>query len=81
MLAVPVDKTLVWNGTFPIIGKLDPINQSEQFNGFTSTATPNRCPGGATQSAPDGSNPFVNPPHGGSSISPSECNPKQGSGG
>jgi phospholipid/cholesterol/gamma-HCH transport system substrate-binding protein len=62
-------------------GKLAPINRSEQFNGFTSTSTPSRCPGGATQPAPDGSNPFVNPPHSGSSVSTSECNPKQGAGG
>jgi phospholipid/cholesterol/gamma-HCH transport system substrate-binding protein len=62
-------------------GKLTPITRAEQFNGFTSTSTPRRCPGGATQPAADGSNPFVNPPHGGSSVDPSECNPKQGSGG
>jgi phospholipid/cholesterol/gamma-HCH transport system substrate-binding protein len=62
-------------------GKLEPITRSEQFNGFTSTSTPRRCPGGATQSAPDNSNPYVNPPHGGSSVNPSECEPKQGSGG
>jgi phospholipid/cholesterol/gamma-HCH transport system substrate-binding protein len=62
-------------------GKLEPINRSEQFNGFTSTSTPRRCPGGATQSAADGSNPYVNPPHGGSAVNPSECNPKQGAGG
>jgi phospholipid/cholesterol/gamma-HCH transport system substrate-binding protein len=62
-------------------GKLTPITRAEQFNGFTSTSTPRRCPGGATQPASDGSNPFVNPPHGGSSVSPSECNVDQGSGG
>jgi phospholipid/cholesterol/gamma-HCH transport system substrate-binding protein len=62
-------------------GQLTPITRAEQFNGFTSTSTPNRCPGGATQAASDGSNPFVNPPHGGSSVDPSECNVDQGSGG
>jgi phospholipid/cholesterol/gamma-HCH transport system substrate-binding protein len=62
-------------------GKLTPLNRSEQFNGFTSTSTPRRCPGGATQPAADGSNPFVNPPHGGSSVNPSECNVNQGTGG
>jgi phospholipid/cholesterol/gamma-HCH transport system substrate-binding protein len=62
-------------------GKLKPITRGEQFNGFTSTSTPRRCPGGATQPAPDGSNPFVNPPHSGSSVDASECNPKQGAGG
>jgi phospholipid/cholesterol/gamma-HCH transport system substrate-binding protein len=62
-------------------GKLTPITRSEQFNGFTSTSTPNRCPGGATQPASDGSNPFVDPPHTGSSVSPSECNANRGTGG
>jgi phospholipid/cholesterol/gamma-HCH transport system substrate-binding protein len=62
-------------------GQLTPITRAEQFNGFTSTSTPNRCPGGATQPAGDNSNPFVNPPHGGSSVDPSECNVDQGSGG
>jgi phospholipid/cholesterol/gamma-HCH transport system substrate-binding protein len=62
-------------------GKLTPITRGEQFNGFTSTSTPRRCPGGATQPAPDGSNPFVDPPHGGSSVTPSECDVDQGAGG
>lgn len=62
-------------------GKLEPITRGEQFNGFTSTSTPNRCPGGATQPAADASNPFVNPPHTGSSVTPSECNVNQGTGG
>ncbi|MFT3864844.1 MAG: hypothetical protein QM729_11280 [Solirubrobacterales bacterium] len=61
-------------------GKLEPITRSEQFDGFTSTSTPRRCPGGATQSAADNSNPYVSPAHGGSSVSSSECEPKQGSG-
>jgi phospholipid/cholesterol/gamma-HCH transport system substrate-binding protein len=62
-------------------GKLTPITRGEQFNGFTSTSTPRRCPGGATQPAADASNPYVNPPHGGSSVDPSECNVDQGTGG
>jgi phospholipid/cholesterol/gamma-HCH transport system substrate-binding protein len=62
-------------------GKLVPIKRSEQFNGFTSTSTPQRCPGGATPPAADASNPYVNPPHSGSSVSATECEPKQGSGG
>jgi phospholipid/cholesterol/gamma-HCH transport system substrate-binding protein len=62
-------------------GKLAPSTRGEVGNGFTSTSTPNRCPGGATQPAADNSNPFVNPPHGGSSVNPSECNVDQGSGG
>jgi phospholipid/cholesterol/gamma-HCH transport system substrate-binding protein len=62
-------------------GKLAPITRGEQLNGFTSTSTPRRCPGGATQPAADASNPYINPPHGGSSVNPSECNPSQGTGG
>ena len=62
-------------------GKLTPITRAEQFNGFTSTSTPKRCPGGATSPAADASNPYVNPPHGGSSVNPSECDPSKGSGG
>jgi phospholipid/cholesterol/gamma-HCH transport system substrate-binding protein len=62
-------------------GKLEPNARSEVFNGFTSTSTPRRCPGGATQPAADASNPYVNPPHGGSSVTPSECNVNQGTGG
>jgi phospholipid/cholesterol/gamma-HCH transport system substrate-binding protein len=62
-------------------GKLTPITRGEQFKGFTSTSTPRRCPGGATQPAADASNPYVNPPHGGSSVNPSECNVNQGTGG
>jgi phospholipid/cholesterol/gamma-HCH transport system substrate-binding protein len=61
-------------------GQLTPITSAEQFNGLTSTSIPRRCPGGATQPAADNSNPYVNPPHSGSSVSPSECDPSQGSG-
>ena len=42
---------------------LTPITRAEQFNGFTSTSTPRRCPGGATSPAADNSNPYVDPPH------------------
>lgn len=53
-------------------GELKPISKAEQYKPFGSTIhTHRRCPGGATQPAPDGSNPFV----GGGSVSPSECNP------
>jgi phospholipid/cholesterol/gamma-HCH transport system substrate-binding protein len=61
-------------------GRLTPITRSEQFNGFTSDSTPRRCPGGATTPAADNSNPYVNPPHTGSSVTPSECNVNQGTG-
>jgi phospholipid/cholesterol/gamma-HCH transport system substrate-binding protein len=56
-------------------GTLVPIAPSEQYNAFGPPHTFHRCPGGATQSAPDGSNPFVEPPWGGSGVSRSECNP------
>ena len=55
-------------------GMLEPITKAEQFDAFGSSAPVHRrCPGGATQPAPDGSNPFVDPPHSGS-VSSSECN-------
>lgn len=55
-------------------GTLDPIPTSQQFNFFGSEAGVRRpCPGGATQNATDGSSPYVNPPQGGSGVSPSEC--------
>jgi phospholipid/cholesterol/gamma-HCH transport system substrate-binding protein len=58
-------------------GKLEAIKPSEQYDGFGSSASVRRpCPGGGTQSAPDGSNPFTEPPFAGSGVSPtSECNP------
>jgi phospholipid/cholesterol/gamma-HCH transport system substrate-binding protein len=57
-------------------GTLKPIAKAQQFEDIAPLArTHRRCPGGATQPAPDGSNPFVNPPHGGSSVTTSECNP------
>jgi phospholipid/cholesterol/gamma-HCH transport system substrate-binding protein len=55
---------------------LTPITKGEQFNFFGSSASVRRrCPGGATQSAADGSNPYTNPPFAGSSVSSAECNP------
>ena len=57
-------------------GSLNPIKQSEQFNFFGSEAGVRKpCPGGGVQPATDGSSPYVNPPHSGSSVSPSECDP------
>jgi phospholipid/cholesterol/gamma-HCH transport system substrate-binding protein len=54
---------------------LNSITKAQQFDAFGSSAPVHRrCPGGATQPAPDGSNPFVDPPSSGS-ISSSECNP------
>jgi len=58
-------------------GELRAIAPSEQYKAFGSSATARRsCPGGASQRATDGSNPFTNPPFAGSSVNPSsECNP------
>jgi len=58
-------------------GKLEPITPSEQYGAFGDSAGVRRpCPGGGTQSAPDGSNPFTEPPFAGSGVSPtSECDP------
>lgn len=57
-------------------GVLEPIAPSEQYDVFGSEANAHRrCPGGVTQPAPDGSNPFVDPPWGGAGVTPSECNP------
>lgn len=53
-------------------GTLNPISKGEQMKAFGDSApVRRRCPGGATQSAADGSNPFV----GAGSVSTSECNP------
>lgn len=57
-------------------GTLKPISRAEQFNFFGSEAGVRKpCPGGGTQAAADGSSPYVNPPHSGSSVSTSECDP------
>ncbi len=58
-------------------GELEPISPSEQYDVFGGSANARRpCPGGATQSAPDGSNPFTEPPFAGSGVSPSSaCDP------
>ncbi len=55
---------------------LEPIAPSEQYDPFGSSAgAKRRCPGGAAPDAADGSNPFVEPPHSGSGVTTSECNP------
>jgi phospholipid/cholesterol/gamma-HCH transport system substrate-binding protein len=51
--------------------ELEPIKKDEQFAPFGSTDVNRRCPGGATQPAADGSNPWV----GGDSVDASECDP------
>lgn len=57
-------------------GTLNPISPADQLKFFGSEAGVRKpCPGGATQNATDGSSPYVNPPHSGSAVSPSECDP------
>jgi phospholipid/cholesterol/gamma-HCH transport system substrate-binding protein len=58
-------------------GELKPIPPSKQYEAFGESAGVRRpCPGGATQSAADGSNPFTEPPFAGSGVHPSsECDP------
>jgi phospholipid/cholesterol/gamma-HCH transport system substrate-binding protein len=57
-------------------GVLKAIPQSQVYEPFGGSAgVKRRCPGGATQSASDGSNPFVEPPFSGSGVTASECNP------
>jgi phospholipid/cholesterol/gamma-HCH transport system substrate-binding protein len=52
-------------------GNLEPISKAQQFEPYGSVETRTSCPGGATQAAADGSNPFV----GGGSVDSSECDP------
>jgi phospholipid/cholesterol/gamma-HCH transport system substrate-binding protein len=60
----------------PVTGVLDPIPPSEQYAPFGgSAAATKRCPGGGTQPAADGSNPFVEPPWTGSGVTAADCNP------
>lgn len=57
-------------------GKLAPIPPSQQYEAFGASAGVKRpCPGAATQPAPDGSNPFTEPPFAGAGVTPSQCNP------
>jgi phospholipid/cholesterol/gamma-HCH transport system substrate-binding protein len=55
----------------PATSQLEPIPKAEQYAAFGDTSVKRRCPGGATQPASDGSNPFV----GGASVDPSACDP------
>lgn len=56
-------------------GELEPIAPSEQYDSYQgANEVKRRCPGGATQPAPDGSNPFTEPPFDGADVaSPVEC--------
>ena len=57
-------------------GELEPIPPSEQYDAFGgSTGVRRPCPGAATQPAPDGSNPFTEPPFAGAGVTTSECDP------
>jgi phospholipid/cholesterol/gamma-HCH transport system substrate-binding protein len=57
-------------------GELDPIPPSQQYDAYEGATSVRRpCPGGGTQPAPDGSNPFIDPPFAGAGVSPSECDP------
>ena len=58
--------------------QLNPLKLSEQATPFGEPkGTPRRCPGGATSAPADNSAPYVNPPHTGSSVTPSECTATQ----
>ena len=60
----------------PSSGILEPIKPSEQFNALAPPSPVRRpCPGGASQPAPDGSSPFIEPPFAGSGVTTSQCNP------
>jgi phospholipid/cholesterol/gamma-HCH transport system substrate-binding protein len=56
--------------------ELKPIAPEDQYKAFGESAGVRRpCPGGASQPAADGSSPFVEPPHSGSGVTTSDCNP------
>ena len=60
----------------PSTGLLEPIKPSEQYDALAPPSPVRRpCPGGASQPAPDGSSPFVEPPFAGAGVNTSECNP------
>lgn len=57
-------------------GELEPITPSEQYDALAGrSGVKRRCPGSGTQPAPDGSNPFTEPPFAGSGVTPSQCDP------
>jgi phospholipid/cholesterol/gamma-HCH transport system substrate-binding protein len=56
-------------------GALKAVAPSENYDQISGIGVKRRCPGGATQAAPDGSNPFVEPPFTGSGVTSSQCNP------
>ena len=61
----------------PETGALEASPASDQMAPFgDSSPVQTRCPGGGTQPAADGSNPFTDPPIAGAGITPSDCDPK-----
>ncbi|MDQ2676378.1 MAG: MlaD family protein [Actinomycetota bacterium] len=56
----------------PDNAELEPISKAQQYEQFGATEVHKRCPGGATQPAADGSNPWVG---GGSGVDSSQCDP------
>ncbi len=51
-------------------GTLAPLTPAERTDAFKNRRNETRCPGGSTQSAPDGSNPFTD----GGRLTARECN-------
>ncbi len=58
-------------------GQLNPLPMADQFDPFPAPQRLKRCPGGGTQPAADGSNPFYDPPWGKSGLSGDDCDPSQ----
>lgn len=56
---------------------LNPVSMADQYNQFPAFEPSKRCPGGGTQPAADGSNPFYDPPWSESGLSGDDCNPSQ----
>jgi phospholipid/cholesterol/gamma-HCH transport system substrate-binding protein len=61
-----------WNSVTHV---LDPIPTSDQFNQYGSPTNFIRCPGSASQTAPDASNPFVGPLWPQSGLTSADCDP------
>jgi phospholipid/cholesterol/gamma-HCH transport system substrate-binding protein len=52
-------------------GTLTPLTPAERVDAFKNRRNDTRCPGGATQAAPDASNPFTD----GGRLTTRDCNP------
>ena len=66
-----------WNSATSVLEPIPLADQYDAFGSAASLAPLTRCPGGATQSAPDNSNPFVNPPWTESGLTAADCDPGQ----